>query len=100
MFDQNFCVHCTSEEEAMQLLSILESEGYLWSSGRNPTSHTNWGDTNNEDGLWYQMRIGANDFREITYSTISVASSFYPELPLEMLLVGNTPSIQSITDFI
>lgn len=100
MFDQNFCVHCTSEEEAMQLLSILESKGYLWSSGRNPTSHTNWDDPKNTNGIWYHMRKHADTFSEITYSTMSIASSVCPEVPLEVLLVGNTPSIQSITDFI
>lgn len=100
MFDQNFCVHCTSEDEAMQLLSILESKGYLWSSGRNPTSHTNWDDPKNTNGIWYNMRKYADTFSEITYSTESIASSVYPELPLVMLLGGNAPSIQSITDFI
>ena len=100
MFDRNFCVHCTSEEEAMQLLSILESEGYVWSSCRKPTSHTNWDDPHNDAGIWYCMRVCYGDFLEITYSTMSVASSTCPEVPLEVLLVGNTPSIQSITDFI
>lgn len=99
MFDQNFCVHCTSEDEAMQLLNILESQGYLWSSGRNPTSHTNWDDPKNTNGIWYNMRKHADTFSEITYSTASIGS-VYPELPLVMLLGGNTPSIQSITDFI
>lgn len=100
MFNQNFCVHCTSEEEAIQLLSILEAKEYLWSSGMDPTSHTNWDDPKNIDGIWYCMRVYAEGFSEITYSTVSMASSTYPELPLEMLLVGSAPSIQSITDFI
>ena len=100
MFDQNFCVHCTSEDEAMQLLSILESKGYLWSSGRNPTSHTNWDDPANTNGIWYDMRKCADTFPTITYTTASIASRVCPELPLVMLLDDNTPSIQSITDFI
>ena len=99
MFDQNFCVHCKTEDEAMQLLSILESKGYLWSSGRTPTSHTNWDDPQNTDGIWYCMRVLYDHSLEITYSVIP-AGGVSKELPLEMLLVGNAPSIRSITDFI
>ena len=80
MFDQNFCVHCTSEAEAMQLLSILESKGYLWSSGRNPTSHTNWDDPKNTNGIWYNMRKYADTFYYNKFGQESRAASpaFFP----------------------
>lgn len=35
--EDRIVMHCSTEDEAMQFLSYLESEGYLWFSGDEPT---------------------------------------------------------------
>ena len=59
MPDGDFCVYCNTEDEAMELLEYLESEGFLWFSGTKPTSHTHWGMRRDQCGLWYCIDISS-----------------------------------------
>lgn len=99
MPDRDFCVYCNTEDEAMELLNYLESEGFMWFSGTKPTSHTHWGVQRNQCGLWYCIDISSPK-EAITFSEIGVSSERYQEVELDCLVDRHAPSIDSIVDFL
>lgn len=99
MPDRDFCVYCNTEDEAMELLEYLESEGFLWFSGTKPTSHTHWGVRRDQCGLWYCIDISSPK-EAITYSTVGLTPDRYQEVKLYSLIASHVLNVDSIVDFV
>lgn len=101
MPNKKFGVYCKTEDEAIALLAYLESEGFMWFSGRNPTSHTNWGRQRNGRGLWYCVDMSCPG-HEITFDSYGISDTEYRQVQLDDLIGQRNAeiSVNSICDFV